>query len=327
MQVILSGAPRHRNLRRYGDSANIRPFLHSASYKRTSQAGSGLELGSSLPLEWVVSSSSNVLSCFTNHSSPKERDLNSEDETTVGRVIQWAEVLTDKCKRLVKFGGKINHEKEMIDGDKYACLDQKFSLVNSNNCLVYSFGINYDWSFDEAMEEFGCEVHSFDPSIDYREGKRSPGITFHHIGIGRNHHLNVYNWSIHTLDEVMIQLGHENRTIQYLKMDVEGGEFDMLAQQLVDNRGDFVLDRVEQIGFELHYRLDPGLQMSFYRDADRSISRLGQLGFNLVHWEFNKLINKRYRFPGIDRPVSLLYEILLVRSGTDKFLRSLRGNA
>ena len=42
--------------------------------------------------------------------------------------------------------------------------------------------------FIESAEAFGCEVHSFDPSIDYPEGKRSPGITFHHFGIGRNNH-------------------------------------------------------------------------------------------------------------------------------------------
>ena len=28
-----------------------------------------------------------------------------------------------------------------------------------DNC----FRINRDWSFDEAMAKYGCEVHSFDP--------------------------------------------------------------------------------------------------------------------------------------------------------------------
>ena len=32
-------------------------------------------------------------------------------------------------------------------------------------CLVYSFGINWDFSFDDAMGKLGCEVHSFDPSM------------------------------------------------------------------------------------------------------------------------------------------------------------------
>ena len=31
--------------------------------------------------------------------------------------------------------------------------------VDHDHC----FRINRDWSFDDAMAEYGCEVHSFDP--------------------------------------------------------------------------------------------------------------------------------------------------------------------
>jgi len=170
-------------------------------------------------------------------------------------------------------------------------------------------------------------VHSFDPTIDYPEGPREghPSITFHHIGIGRNNHTNVYGWQINTLDEIMKMLGHEGRTIHYLKMDVEGSEFGMMAQQLVDAKGDFVLDKVEQIGFEIHYRLDPRLQISYYRTAERSIRAMKELGFNMVRWEYNKVVWERYMFPGVERPVSLLYEILLVKNGPDSWDRAARG--
>lgn len=242
-------------------------------------------------------------------------------------LFDWPEKPTSSCRRMVTFGGLASGVGCLEDGDKYACLDEPLQLATTDNCLVYSVGINYDWSFDEAMERFGCEVHSFDPTIDYPEGKRSPSITFHHIGIGRNNHTNVYGWRIHTLDQIVKMLGHEGRTINYLKIDAEGGEFDMLAQQLLDGSGDFVLDKVEQIGFEIHFRLDPRIEMDYYKWANQTVHYLHDLGFNVVKWEYNKVVWQRYMFPGIERPVSLLYEILLVKNGPDTWDRSLRGQA
>ncbi|XP_037088475.1 uncharacterized protein LOC119109041 [Pollicipes pollicipes] len=265
------------------------------------------------------------LSCFTDASTSEQRSFNESEQAMFRYLFDWPEVPTSSCKRMIKFGGIAGGQNCLVDGDKYACLDPPLKLATATDCLVYSFGINYDWSFDEAAERFGCEVHSFDPSIDYPEGARSPGITFHHFGIGRNNHSNVYGWQIYTLDEIVTLLGHENRTIHYLKMDAEGGEFDMMAQQLLDGAGEFVLDKVEQIGFEIHYRLDPRLQMSYYLEANETVTYLRQLGFNMVQWEYNKVVWQRYMFPGVERPVSLLYEILLVKNGVDSWDRSIRG--
>ena len=257
----------------------------------------------------------------------EQRHFNEDEKSMFRYLFDWPEVPTSSCKRMFKMGGLASGKGCLVDGDKYVCLDEPLSLAAAHDdCLIYSFGINYDWSFDEAAEAFGCEVHSFDPSIDYPEGKRSPGITFHHFGIGRNNHTNVYGWQIYTLDEIVNLLGHQGRTIHYLKMDAEGGEFDMMAQQLLDGGGEFVLDKVEQIGFEVHYRLDPRLEMEdFYLLANESVRSMHELGFNMVQWEYNKVVWQRYMFPGITRPVSLLYEILLIKNGPDTWDRSKRG--
>lgn len=268
------------------------------------------------------------LSCFTDRSTADQRTFSDEEKAMFNYLYDWPEKPTSTCKKMVTFGGLASGVGCLEDGDKYACLDEPLQLATTDNCLVYSVGINYDWSFDEAMERFGCEVHSFDPTIDYPEGPREghPSITFHHIGIGRNNHTNVYGWRIHTLDQIVKMLGHEGRTINYLKIDAEGGEFDMLAQQLLDSNGDFVLDKVEQIGFEIHFRLDPRPEMDYYRWANKTVHYLRELGFNVVKWEYNKVVWHRYMFPGVERPVSLLYEILLVKNGPDTWDRATRGN-
>lgn len=41
-----------------------------------------------------------------------------------------------------------------IDGQKAVCLDPGVA-PEPGACLVYSFGISDDWSFDQVMESYG----------------------------------------------------------------------------------------------------------------------------------------------------------------------------
>ena len=53
-----------------------------------------------------------------------------------------------------------------VDGAYYLCKDKKmwpYSKDSKNRCLVYSFGIDWDFKFDDAIAMLGCEVHAFDP--------------------------------------------------------------------------------------------------------------------------------------------------------------------
>jgi len=52
------------------------------------------------------------------------------------------------------------------DGAYDLCIEEQFwPLKNSKDykCLMYSFGVGNDFSFDDEMAKKGCEVHSFDP--------------------------------------------------------------------------------------------------------------------------------------------------------------------
>ena len=50
--------------------------------------------------------------------------------------------------------------KSAFDGHKFVCADDFHSgnVDGGENCLVYSFGLSDDTSFEEAMAEAGCEV-------------------------------------------------------------------------------------------------------------------------------------------------------------------------
>ena len=63
-------------------------------------------------------------------------------------------------------------------------------INRKDSCVVYSFGIATDWSFDDEMAMKGCEVHAFDPTLDLTstfkrmEIKGTGAAKFHMWGLG-----------------------------------------------------------------------------------------------------------------------------------------------
>ena len=43
-----------------------------------------------------------------------------------------------------------------IDGSKCICLDELYKDIISKRCIIYSFGLSNDWTFEEIMANFGC---------------------------------------------------------------------------------------------------------------------------------------------------------------------------
>lgn len=129
---------------------------------------------------------------------------------------------------------------------KMICLDN----ILPGSCIVYSFGINYQWDFDDYMHNYGCTVYSFDPGMDYKE-KRGENHYFEKIGIGvktgkYNGPSTLYsgetNYYVETLDSIMKRLGHSH--IDLIRLDTEGAEFDVLAT--------LPYEKISQLSVEIH---------------------------------------------------------------------------
>jgi hypothetical protein len=120
------------------------------------------------------------------------------------------------------------------DGPKFLCgvdyLAAKAmagSAEDSTACLIYSVGSNNDIRFEKAVRThmYGCEVHTFDPTLGEDAFIGGEYATFHSWGLGtdggkegsamggRN------NTGIRKSFKTVIKdLGHENRTIDVLKV-------------------------------------------------------------------------------------------------------------
>ena len=133
------------------------------------------------------------------------------------------------------------------DGGWNVCHDPKYRPKPP--CIIYSFGIKNDFSFDDAASEiYGCNVYSFDPSMNKENHQHSEKVWFYNVGIAGKDYMNDRKWDLRTLASIMEMLGHKNKKIDILKMDVESSEWPLLKQVLNTN----ILDNVGQLYFEFH---------------------------------------------------------------------------
>ncbi|MPC31735.1 hypothetical protein E2C01_025032 [Portunus trituberculatus] len=152
-----------------------------------------------------------------------------------------------------EFGGK---PPAPADGKKFICLDKIFNFT-PGKCLIFSFGVNNEWSFEDEMEKFGCKVYAFDPTMGKEDHQRSPNIKFYATGIA--HYKGTKrigmgnNWSekkVDRFENLVRQAGEEGREIDYVKLDVELSEIDFLQDMLFNSP--HVLAKIKQIGMEVH---------------------------------------------------------------------------
>ncbi|MGY4330317.1 FkbM family methyltransferase [Bradyrhizobium sp. LB7.2] len=167
-------------------------------------------------------------------------------------------------RMLNTFRGRIIHRKtvsidDRILGSDYGGWSVDCSLLGEKS-IVYSFGVGEDISFDlELIRRVGCNVHAFDPtpiSVGWIKKQRvTSNLQFHDFGLSGQdgliefhvpagggghsfsisaqpdaHQQGIVSCSVKRLNTIMVELGH--RSIDLLKMDIEGFEYEVLEDMM-----------------------------------------------------------------------------------------------
>ncbi len=165
--------------------------------------------------------------------------------------------------------------------------------LSIGNCIVYSFGIANDWSFDTSMGQIGCEVHSFDPSVQLPE-QLAPNVTFHPWGLKGKRTEGAFSKAaetsygpqlgeLFTLQEIRHRLGHTG-PLSVLKIDCEGCEWAFFSEF---RKNPVVLP--DQIALELHFSQTFGFTSprSFSVVSD-AFEILSQAAYERFFWQENE---------------------------------------
>ncbi|XP_021355930.1 methyltransferase-like protein 24 [Mizuhopecten yessoensis] len=210
--------------------------------------------------------------------------------TLYNRLLMSSQV---HCKNVVRIG-------RVDDGGWDVCNDTEYRP--SSPCIVYSFGVGGDWSFeDEVSKIYGCDVHSFDPSIGKPDQKRSDKITFHNLGLWGKPAGKQGKWNMLNLKEIMDMLGHTGKTIDIIKMDIEFSEWEAIPDMVASG----VLKNVRQLNFEFHSSPNPD---ESFRSKMTALRGLSDQGFRLFWSHPNIKGGNPTPFSVTGRQVSSCYE-------------------
>ncbi|CAL4245741.1 unnamed protein product, partial [Meganyctiphanes norvegica] len=185
--------------------------------------------------------------------------------------------------------------------------------IAANQCIVYSFGINNEWSFDDAMGQFGCQVYAFDPTMGKKTHTRGKNIHFYNIGISDKDgkvRIGKKTCEVKRFTSIMKMLGHldSDVMINYLKVDVEGAEIQMLEDILENAPG--ILKRIKQIGMEIHMGPYSPENIKVFQKHYELFMKLERHGFRLFYSALNVLPFTKYFHNDIGRTVGKYYEVV-----------------
>ena len=155
------------------------------------------------------------------------------------------------------------------DGGKWVCDPYRYLATP---CVLYSFGSNDEFSFEEAVHNFNplCEIHTFDPVVSHPNNRPSY-VNFHPWGVGVD---NSVGDSVFTLPTIMRKLGHTNVSI--VKIDCEGCELDVFDTPSFPA----ISGAVQQILMEVHFDGKP-------ERVHRLFNFLVDMGYAIVNKEAN----------------------------------------
>jgi hypothetical protein len=128
------------------------------------------------------------------------------------------------------------------DGGKLICAD----MLEAPDCAVYSLGSRNDYSFEnDVLSRTNCTVVTFDCTVIGHSTHARHTFVKRCIGSPERMEENPSDWI--TLSAAMLHMGH--RRLDLLKIDIEGGEYDVIGAWRRDET-----DLPRQFAMELHYK-------------------------------------------------------------------------
>jgi len=233
----------------------------------------------------------------TNHHQSKDRECvdwaNTPAETMTGRqIVDYLKWTNQSACALKNYFGGIFGDLMLLmgwgkDGQKAICMDYQIN-PDSRGCIVYSFGISSDWSFDEEMQKYGCHIFAFDPSLNVSDHKHSEHIWFYQMGLAdRDYEKTVLKngieskWKMKSLSSIHSMIVQGRATvIDYLKIDIEGDEWGVIENIIASG----MLPNIRQMGIEVHFVPSDGT-LSHFRNLAKTLQSLeanGMVRFDSV---------------------------------------------
>lgn len=187
------------------------------------------------------------------------------------------------CRIKQDFGGKMLRNDSIVGyiSKRAVCLDRN-KMPDPRKCLVYSFGIKENWSFEKSMVLFGCDVYAFDPSTKYNNHTRWTFIHVFRMGLDNRNYEAFENQSkvpMRNLKTVYEQLKskHGDEVIDYLNIEVNSVEWDVLPEIIASG----MMDKVRQMTVEVHtHRSDPLEKLKRRAEVLRQLEKHGMVRFN-----------------------------------------------
>jgi len=187
----------------------------------------------------VIQDASSADLIFLGNSEVSLRPNMSYNDADIA-FVKFVNTLHFTCRKAIRLGKK-------SDGGWDMCLVPPF--LPGSPCLIYSFGINNDFSFDDAASStFNCTIRAFDPSMKVKDHRRGSNIYFYNIGLDGKNYVNKQGWNMMTFSSILEKFGESNKTIDYLKFDIELSEWPAIDSMIATG----ALSRVRQMAIEIH---------------------------------------------------------------------------
>ncbi|KAL3423526.1 hypothetical protein PVAG01_05273 [Phlyctema vagabunda] len=194
-----------------------------------------------------------------------EEDVGMFPATNAPNYFAWPWSVWDLVPASYNCPWEIERIGRMGDGGKWVCGMSRYEKNTETPCILYSFGIQNESSFEQEMlERTNCEIFGYDFSVAEFGKALKPEFQarahFTQAGISGTSKPNEHP-PFYSIQDLMAQNGHTY--IDILKIDVETSEFDTMVSLNQVAKEEFPIG---QMLIELHLFTSQNMRMAHFLD-------------------------------------------------------------